>query len=121
MLGGGRSRKNELTMDTIHKVKIEDKTRIKDIKLKFPELMGEDSLDKIKEEYYSLLEAKGELQEARKVVRELEKKLLKKEREWNKKKDLFEIEFESTEKEVKTTKSYMVINGATVYDCNGRR
>lgn len=108
-------------MEIVHTVHIEDKTRIKDIKFNFPELMGEDSLNKIKEEYCSLIEAKAELQEARRVVRELEKKVLKKERTWNAKKDLFEIEFESTKKEVKTKKSYMTINGKTVYDCNGNR
>ena len=108
-------------METTHKIRIEDKTRIKSIKFNFPELMDTDSSTLIREEYYSLLETKEELQEARKAVRELEKELRKKEMAWNKKKDLFEIEFESTEKEVKTTKSYMVINGATVYDCNGRR
>ena len=102
-------------METIHKVKVEDKTRIKSIKFNFPELMDTASSSLIREEYYSLIETKEELQEARKVVRELEKKLHKKEMAWNNKKGLFEIEFESNEKEVKTTKSFVALKNVNGY------
>ena len=108
-------------MEVIHKVKVEDKARIKNIKFKFPELMDTDALNLIKDEYYTLQETESELHSARETVRSLEKKLAEMEKKWDAKKDLFEIEFESHEKEVKTTKSYMTINGAVVYDCNKRR
>ena len=108
-------------METIQKIKVEDKTRIKHIHFKHPELVNNKAIGLIKAEYKALLEAQGELYEAREKVRNLEKKYAKLEKEWNDKKDLFDIEFESYEKEVKTTKSYMTINGKTVYDCNSRR
>ena len=108
-------------METIHKVRVEDKTKIKHISFKYPELMGKESIGLIKAEYKALLDAREELYEARERVRLLEKKVKKFEEDWNSKKNMFDIEFESYEKDVKTTKSYMTINGKTVYDCNSRR
>ena len=108
-------------METVHIVKVEDKTSIKSIKFRFPELMDTDALNLIKEEYYILKETENELHSARETVRLLEKKLSEMKEKWDAKKDLFEIEFESHEKEVKTSKSYMTINGDTVYNCNTRR
>ena len=108
-------------METIHKIKVEDKTKIKSINFKFPHLMDTNSEQEIKWEYEKLCTKNAELHSARDRVRELEKEYARLEKQWNDKKDLFDIEFESTEKEVKTIKSYMTINGAVVYDCNGRR
>ena len=106
----------------VYKIKIEDKKKIKDITFKFPDLMGEDARKLIIEEYEALVSLQDRLYLARDEVRYLEKELNTKMNAWNGKKDLFDIEFESTEKEVETTISNMVINGATVYDCNkGRR
>lgn len=102
-------------METIHKVKVEDRTRIKDITFKNPELMNIDAFRLVKNEYYALIKAQKELYEARAKVRELEKKYDTLEKSWNAKKDMFDIEFESTEKEVKTQKSYLTINGDLVY------
>ena len=108
-------------METIHKIKVEDKTRIKHIHFKHPELVNSKAIALIKAEYKALLEAQGELYEAREKVRKLEKKYSKLEQEWKAKQELFDIEYESYEKEVRTQKSYMTINGKTVYDCNSRR
>lgn len=108
-------------METIHTVHVEDKTRIKSIEFKFPELVSKDAEQLIKKEYYELIATRNELQHAREEVRRLEKLYNTLFQEWEAKRDLFDIEFESTEKEVKTTKSYMTINGKTVYDCNSRR
>lgn len=109
------------TMETIHKIKVEDKTRIKHIHFKHPELVNNKAIGLIKAEYKALLEAQGELYEAREKVRKLEKKYSKLEQEWKAKQELFDIEYESYEKEVRTQTSYMTINGKTVYDCNSRR
>ena len=109
---------NSKNMETTHKITVKDKTRIKSIRFKFPELMDTDALNVIKDEYYVLMDAKGELYEARERVRFLEKRYDKIKKEWDAKKDMFDIEFESYDKEVKTIKSYMTINGKTVYDCN---
>ena len=83
--------------------------------------MGEDARKLIIGEYEALVNLQDRLYLARDEVRYLEKELDNKMKEWNGKKDLFDIEFESTEKEVETCISNMVINGDTVYDCNKRR
>ena len=102
-------------METIHKVKVVDRTKIKSVTFKHPELMGKDAEKMVKLEYRALMDAQNELYEARDHVRNLERKFKAMEDSWNAKKDMFDIEFESTEKEVRTEKSNMTINGALVY------
>lgn len=102
-------------METIHKVKVEDRTKIKSVTFKHPELMGKDAEKMVRLEYKELLDIKEKLYAAREEVRRLEKLYGTLEADWNSKKDMFDIEFESTEKEVKTEKSNMTINGALVY------
>jgi hypothetical protein len=53
-------------------------------------------------------------------VRELEKLLNEKEEIFSRKKDLFDIEFETVTKEYITRKSDMVFNGDLVYDYSKR-
>lgn len=105
-------------METTHKVKVVDKRNIKSIRFKNPELMGKDAETMIKEEYCMLLSTQDELYEARRKVWDLEKQYAKLEQEWRAKQDMFDIEFESYEKEVKTQKSYLTINGDLVYSYN---
>ena len=102
-------------METIHKVKVVDYTKIKSITFKHPKLMGKDAEKMVKLEYRELLDVKEKLYAAREEVRKLEKLYGTIEADWNSKKDMFDIEFESTEKEVRTEKSNMTINGALVY------
>ena len=102
-------------METIHKVKVEDRTKIKSVTFKHPELMGKDAEKMVKSEYRELLDVKEKLYAAREEVRRLEKKYDTLEKDWNSKKDMFDIEFESTEKEVKTEKSNILLNGKLVY------
>lgn len=102
-------------METIHKVKVEDRTKIKNITFKHPELMGKDAEKMVKLEYRELLDVKEKLYAAREEVRRLEKKYDTLEKSWNAKKEMFDIEFESTEKEVKTEKSNLLLNGKLVY------
>ena len=103
-------------METIHKVKVEDRTKIKSVTFKHPELMGKDAEKMVRLEYKALLDSKAELSEARDRVRKLEKRVDAMEKSWNSKKEMFDIEFESTEKDVKTQKSYLTINGDLVYE-----
>jgi hypothetical protein len=105
-------------METIHKVKVVDRTKIKSVTFKHPELMGKDAEKMVKLEYGELLDVKEKLYAAREEVRRLEKKYDTLEKSWNAKKEMFDIEFESTEKEVKTQKSYLTINGDLVYSYN---
>lgn len=102
-------------METIHKVKVEDRTKIKSVTFKHPELMGKDAEKMVKLEYRELLDVKDKLYAAREEVRRLEKLYGTLETGWNSKKDMFDIEFESTEKEVRTEKSNLLLNGKLVY------
>ena len=102
-------------METTHKVKVVDRTKIKSVTFKHPELMGKDAEKMVKSEYRELLNIKEKLYAAREEVRKLEKLYGTIEADWNSKKEMFDIEFESTEKEVKTQKSYLTINGDLVY------
>jgi hypothetical protein len=105
-------------METIHKVNIVDRTKIKSVTFKHPELMGKDAEKMVKSEYRELLNLKEKLYAAREEVRKLERLYGTIEADWNSKKEMFDIEFESTEKEVKTQKSYLTINGDLVYSYN---
>ena len=105
-------------METIHKVNIVDRTKIKSVTFKHPELMGKDAEKMVKSEYRELLNIKEKLYAAREEVRKLERLYGTLEADWNSKKHMFDIEFESTEKEVKTQKSYLTINGDLVYSYN---
>ena len=102
-------------METIHKIKVVDYAKIKRVTFKHPELMGKESEKMVKLEYSELLDVKEKLYAAREEVRRLEKKYDTLEKNWNSKKEMFDIEFESTEKEVKTEKSNMLLNGKLVY------
>ena len=102
-------------MEKIHKVKVVDRTKIKSVTFKHPELMGKDAEKMVKSEYIELLDVKEKLYDAREEVRRLEKKYDTLEKNWNSKKDMFDIEFESTEKVVKTEKANLLLNGKLVY------
>lgn len=102
-------------MEKIHKVKVVDYAKIKRVTFKHPELMGKDAEKMVKLEYRELLDVKEKLYAAREEVRRLEKKYDALEKKWNAKKDMFDIEFESTEKEVKTEKANLLLNGKLVY------
>lgn len=104
-----------MSMEKIHKVKIVDYAKIKRVTFKHPELMGKEAEKMVKLEYKELLDVKEELYAAREEVRRLEKKYDTLEKNWNAKKDMFDIEFESTEKEVKTEKANLLLNGKLVY------
>lgn len=102
-------------MEKIHKVKVVDYSKIKRVTFKHPELMGEDAEKMVRLEYACLINAQEKLYETREKVRELEKHLDAMQKDWNAKKDMFDIEFESTEKEVKTEKANLLLNGKLVY------
>jgi hypothetical protein len=105
-------------MEKIHKVKVVDYAKIKRITFKHPELMGKNAEKMVKLEYRELMDVKEKLYAAREEVRRLEKKYDSLQKAWDAKKEMFDIEFECTEKEVRTEKSNMTINGALVYSYN---
>ena len=68
---------------------------------KHPELNGQGCREDGQLEYRELLDVKEKLYAAREEVRRLEKLYGTLEEDWNSKKDMFDIEFESTEKRSK--------------------
>lgn len=108
-------------MEKIHTIQVVNRRVISKVKPKFPHLMSVDYDLAIQSEYEALLELQDNLYSLREVVRQLEKDVKEAEEKWKAKQDLFDIEFEISEKEVKTQTSYMTINGKTVYDCNTKR
>lgn len=88
-----------------------DRSRIKSITFKYPELMSADSENKIRLEYYAILGMKDALHEARDRVRVLEKELEDAENAFKDKSKLFTMEFETSQKEVVTYKSNMAFKG----------
>ena len=105
-------------MEKIHKVKVDDYAKITRITFKHPELMGKNAEKMVKLEYRELMDVKEKLYAAREEVRRLEKKYDSLQKAWDAKKEMFDIEFECTEKEVRTEKSNMTVNGALVYSYN---
>lgn len=95
-------------VETIH---IENRRKIKDIIIKFPELMESSAKAKIAEEYYNILSKEDELHKIRHKVWQLEDEIKRLKDEFNLKSNLFDIEFETDEKEVETSKCQVMVEG----------
>lgn len=95
-------------VETIH---IENRRKIKNIIIKFPELMESSAKDKIAEEYYNILSKEDELHEIRHKVWLLEDEVKKLKEDFNLKSNLFDIEFETDKKEVETSKCQVMVEG----------
>lgn len=92
-------------------LKVKNKSIIKEVHLKHPEIMAKGIEEKIKEAYYHLFALQEQLYEARDEVWKLEKQVKKAKEEFDVFKDLCELEFETSEKEYKTHQSNVVFNG----------
>lgn len=90
------------------KMTIEDRTKVKAVHFKYPEMMNEGAQEEIKNDYNELLSLEEELYNAREVVRELEKKLTEKKKKFDEKTLLCTLEFETSEKEVVNYESYVL-------------
>lgn len=94
-------------------LKIEDRTKISKITFKFPELMG--NLDKteqlIREEHNKILELENTIQKARSELWSMEDKLKESKALFQKKSQLFEIEYAVKEKEYNTEKCSLMLKG----------
>lgn len=95
-------------VETIH---IENRKKIKDIIIKFPELMEANAKDKIAEEYYNILSKEEELHTLRHKVWNLEEEIKKLKNAFNLKSNLFEIEFDKDERTVETSKCNVMVEG----------
>ena len=90
---------------------VEDRTKVKTVHFKYPELMNESAQEEIKNEYYNLLETEDKLFEAREKVRELENKLTQMKKDFEHKTALCTLEFETLTKETTNYKSYVMFKG----------
>lgn len=102
-------------MDRQIKVKITDKSKIKTVTCRHPEIVNDDACNKIKEAYSELVRIQNELYDYRDIVRALEKRLEIKKKEFESMSQIFDIEFETNEKVVTTHKSNLTLNGDLVY------
>ena len=98
-------------VETIH---IENRKKIKEIILKFPELMEKNAKEQIANEYYNILSKEEELHEIRDKVRKLENEIVKLKQEFNLKSNLFDIEFETRGVDVVKGHCTTIISGDSV-------
>ena len=86
-------------MEKINILTITDKSKIKKITCKYPNLFNPSVEEQLKEDYYNLLRVKDNIHFFREKVLELEKKLEESNKEFHEKYSLFDIEFETYTKE----------------------
>ena len=92
-------------MEKINILTITDKSRIKNVTCKYPELYNPSIVERLKEDYYEMLETKKTLHNLRMEALRYENLLKEKSKEFNEKYALFDIEFETYNKEYITEKS----------------
>lgn len=90
------------------KMIVEDRTKVKAVHFKYPEMMNESAQEDIKNDYNELFSLEEELYNAREVVRKLEKKLIEKKKKFEEKTLLCTLEFETSEKEIVNYESYVL-------------
>lgn len=98
-------------MDRVEIVEVQNREKIKDVVLKYPEIMHPDAKRLISEEYYNLINLKNELNKTREKVWELERLYKEKEEEFNSKSLLFELEFETETTNVTIHESAVMLKG----------
>ena len=86
-----------------------DKTKIKSVSVKYPDLFKEDIEDEIKSKYYYILSVEEDLNTARDRVRYLEDTLSRLKNEFSQISHLIDIEFETKTKEINLSKSSIMI------------
>lgn len=92
-------------MEKINILTITDKSRIKKVTCKYPNLFNPSVEEQLKEDYYSLLRTKDKIHHYRDMLRDLENRLKDDTKEFNEKYSLFDIEFETYTKEHITNES----------------
>lgn len=98
-------------MGNTQKLVITDSSKIKKVHFKYPDLLNEDAEIIIKNDYANLMSLKDKLHEYRTRVIELEKAVTNAEKAFREKTHSCTLEFETYEKEYKTTVSNLFIGG----------
>lgn len=73
--------------------------------------MEKNAIESIKNEYYRILSKEDELYETRDKVRRLESEIESLRRDFNLKSNLFDIEFETSTKEIENSKCRVMVEG----------
>lgn len=90
---------------------IDDKTRIKSVTAKYPDMMAEDAVEQFKVQYYDLVERKNKLAEKCMEVMKEEQELKEKEVHFQIISELFDVEFEKEDiKEIREECNLGIIN-----------
>lgn len=84
----------------MNKIEIEDKTKVKEVIFKYPELMSNDAEERIKDDYKTLLDLEEKVYSKREELRALEEQRDKHKSAFDNQKHLFTLIFESKTKEV---------------------
>lgn len=92
-------------MEKINILTITDKSRIKNVTCKYPELFNPSVIGRLKEDYYEMLDTKDALHKLRMEVLKYENLLKNQSKEFNEKYSLFDIEFETYTKKHITNES----------------
>ena len=92
-------------MSKINILTITDKSRIKKITCRYPNLFNPSVEEQLKEDYYNLLRIKDNIHFLRERIRDLENQLEESNKEFQEKYSLFDIEFDTYNKEYITEKS----------------
>lgn len=91
-------------------VKVEDKSRIKDVKFKYPRIHGEGAIEEVKHLYNDMMETEHQLDDARDLVRTLENELHEKRELFYDLQNVMSLEFEEIDTEhVDVVKSNMAV------------
>lgn len=80
-------------------MEIEDKSRIKKIEFKYPEILSPDAEKLLKDKYYELQQLQQKLSDTRMLVVSLEESVAEKKKFFNDLSELVNIEFETVHKE----------------------
>ena len=95
-------------------VRVEDKSRIKDVKFKYPRVHGEAAIEEVKHLYNDMLETEQQLADARDLVRALENELKEKREIFYDLQNIMSLEFDMRETEhVDIVKSNMAVINPT--------
>ena len=92
---------------------IEDKTKIKKVILKHPEMMASNSEILIKEEYENILKLEHELAELRMKSIELDKQIEARKQIFREQSNMFELVFETKNIDYKTEECNMVVSNSS--------
>lgn len=97
-------------MEAIKRIEtFEDRTKIKTVHTKYPDLLGTDFENQIKERYAQIISIESEISNLRERINELEQLLFSKKKEFKILTELCDLEFETYTKEITDYKTVLLL------------